>query len=133
MEGGLTPVCPALTQLFCPLFFLFFLQIRREKLLDVEAGRGAGETTRRRSTRLGWVDPTQPNPTQVESAGLGDVVQLGDAVQLVERFGDVEGRREEFRRGTSVLARGCGEERRRDVAFMLSRDTTQKSGERGSS
>lgn len=127
MEGGLTPVCPALTQLFCPLFFLFFLQIRREKLLDVEAWRGAGETTRRHSTRLGWVDPTQPNPTQVESAGLGD------AVQLVERFGDVEGRREEFRRGTSVLARGCGEERRRDVAFGLSRDTTQKSGERGSS
>lgn len=93
----------------------------------MEAGRGAGETTWRRSTRLGWVDPTQPNPTQVGSAGLGD------AVQLVERFGDVEGRREEFRRGTSVLARGCGEERRRDVAFVLSRDTTQKSGERGSS
>lgn len=69
----------------------------------------------------------QPNPTQVGSAGLGD------AVQLVERFGDVEGRREEFRRGTSVLARGCGEERRRDVAFGLSRDTTQKSGEHGSS
>lgn len=78
--------------------------------------------TRRRSTRLGWVDPTQ-----VESAGLGDVVQLA------ERVGDVEGRRGDFRRGTSVLARGCGEEGRRDVAFVLSRDTTRKSGEHDSS